>query len=82
MSAEAWRPNEIRIVLQVGSTLRIKNTGDVVVDNPELELAGDAQAADAVLTYQLDPETGDHILRLVEPVALRADRLRARRRGA
>lgn len=82
MSAEARGANDMRIVLQVGSILRIKNTGDVVIDNPELELAGDDQAADAVLTYQHDPDTGDHILRLVEPVALRADRPRARRRGA
>lgn len=82
MSAEARRANETRIVLQAGSTLRIKQTGDVIVDNPELELAGDDQAADAVLTYQHDPDTGDHILRLVEPVALRAGRPRARRRGA
>ena len=82
MSAEERGANDMRIVLQVGSTLRIKNTGDVAIDNPELELAGDTQAADAVLTYHLDPETGDHVLRLVEPVALRAERARARRRGA
>lgn len=81
MSAEARRTNDMRIVLQVGSMLRIKNSGDIVVDNPELELAGDVQAADAVLSYHLDPDTGDHILRLVEPVALRAGD-RARRRGA
>lgn len=80
MSAEPRRANEMRITLQVGTTLRIKNTGDVVVDNPELELATDEQAADAVLIYSHDPESGDHILRLVEPVALRAQQ--ARRRGA
>lgn len=80
MSAEPRRANEMRIALQVGTILRIKNTGDVVVDNPELELAADEQAADAVLIYRLDPETGDHILRLVEPVALRAQH--ARHRGA
>ncbi|HEX5424483.1 MAG TPA: hypothetical protein VFW94_13120 [Candidatus Acidoferrales bacterium] len=80
MSAEPRRANEMKIALQVGTILRIKNTGDVVVDNPELELAADEQAADAVLIYRLDPETGDHILRLVEPVALRAEH--ARRRGA
>jgi hypothetical protein len=31
--------NDTRIVLQVGSELRIKNNGDIVLDNPELELA-------------------------------------------
>lgn len=32
--------NETKIVLQVGSELRIKNNGDIVIDNPELELIG------------------------------------------
>ena len=63
--------NETRIVLQVGSELRIKNNGDIIIDNPELELAGDDRAADAVLIYRLDSQTGEHILRLVEPVAER-----------
>jgi hypothetical protein len=79
MTAEPRRANEIRIVLQVGSILRIKNTGDIMVDNPELELARDEEAADAVLMYRLDPNTGDHILSLVEPVALRTDHARQRR---
>lgn len=38
-----------KIVLQVGEELRIRNNGDLVVDNPELELAGEDRAADAVL---------------------------------
>jgi hypothetical protein len=41
--------NETKISLQVGSELRIKNNGDIVIDNPELELAADDRAADAVL---------------------------------
>lgn len=61
--------HETRIVLQVGSELRIKNNGDIVIDNPELELAGDDRAADAVLLYRFDSLAGEHILRLVEPVA-------------
>ena len=39
----------MKIVLQVGAELRIRNNGDVTMDNPELELAGDDRAADAVL---------------------------------
>jgi len=58
-----------RIVLQVGSELRIKNNGDIIIDNPELELAGDDRAADAVLMYRFDPQAGVHVLRLVDPVA-------------
>lgn len=80
MSAEARRSDETRIVLQVGSSLRLRNNGDVIIDNPELELAGDSNAADAVLMYRLDAQTGEHVLRLIEPVAVRPEaRLR---RGA
>ena len=61
--------NETKIVLQVGSELRIKNNGDIVIDNPELELAGDDRAADAVLIYGFNREGGEHILRLLDPVA-------------
>jgi hypothetical protein len=59
----------MRIPLQVGSELRIKNNGEIIVDNPELELAEDASAADAVLSYRFDPKSGEHILRLLEPTA-------------
>ncbi len=52
-----------------GSELRIKNNGEVIVDNPELELAEDARAADAALSYRFDQNSGERILRLVEPTA-------------
>jgi hypothetical protein len=80
MKAKQTNENETRIVLQVGSELRIKNSGDFVIDNPELELAGDDRAADAVLMYRLNPQTGEHVLRLVEPVADR-QHLKSHRRG-
>ena len=60
---------ELRIPMQVGSELRIKNDGAVVVDNPELELGPDEKAADAMLSYRYDPKEGVHILRLLDPVA-------------
>jgi hypothetical protein len=78
MKGQQNRQNETRVVLQVGSELRIKNNGDIVIDNPELELASENQAADAVLMYRLDPQTKEHVLRLVEPVAIREE-IRARR---
>ena len=65
----ASNSNETKISLQVGSELRIKNNGDIVIDNPELELAADDRAADAVLVYRFDAQAGEHILRLLEPVA-------------
>lgn len=71
---------EMRIPMQVGTEFRIRNNGDVIVDNPELELAADTAAADAVLSYRFDPESGEHILRLLDPIAERA--LRPGRRTA
>ena len=58
-----------KIVLQVGEELRIRDNGDLVVDNPELELEGQDRAADAVLLYRFDAVAGEHILRLLDPVA-------------
>lgn len=58
-----------KIVLQVGEELRIRNNGNIVVDNPELELDREDRAADAVLLYRFDAQSGEHILRLLEPVA-------------
>jgi hypothetical protein len=60
---------EMQIPMQVGSELRINKDGAIVVDNPELELARDQEAADAVLAYRFDAKAGVHILRLLEPVA-------------
>lgn len=65
----ASNSNETKITLQVGTELRIKNNGDIVIDNPELELASEDRAADAVLIYRFDPKAGEHILRLLDPVA-------------
>ena len=58
-----------KIVLQVGEELRIRNNGDLIVDNPELELQEEDHAADAVLLYHFDAQAGEHILRLLDPVA-------------
>ena len=62
-------PNEITIPLQIGAELRIKGNGEIVMDNPEIELAPDTAAADAVLAYRFDAESREHVLRLLEPVA-------------
>ncbi|MCU1236008.1 MAG: antibiotic biosynthesis monooxygenase, partial [Candidatus Solibacter sp.] len=45
---------EMTIPLQVGSELRIRNTGENVIDNPEIELALVPKAADAVVVYHYD----------------------------
>jgi hypothetical protein len=63
-----------RIPLQLGSELRIRNTGEISVSNPSLEAAPALDAADAVLDYRFDPQTGEHVIRLVEPLSLREGR--------
>ena len=60
---------EMKIVLQVGTELRVTNQGEVVVSNPELELAREDRAADAVLLYRFDAGRREHIFRLATPVA-------------
>ena len=60
---------DMKIVLQVGSELRVTNKGDIVVSNPELELAREDRAADAVLLYRFEANRGEHVFRLVSPVA-------------
>lgn len=57
------------ITLQVGSELRIKTSGEIVIDNPELELTHAPAAADAVISYRRDPDNGDIVLRLLKPVS-------------
>src|SRR5580704_4544846 len=59
----------MEIPMQVGSELRIRNDGTIVMDNPELELARDQEAADAVLVYRFDSAAGVHVLRLFAPLA-------------
>jgi hypothetical protein len=61
--------DEMKIVLQVGTELRITNQGEVILSNPELELAREQGAADAVLLYKFDPKTGEHCFRLADPFA-------------
>ena len=71
-ATNAARPSnsdEIKIVLQVGTEFRVSNKGDVILSNPELELGSDVRAADATLLYRFDAGSGEHIFRLVDPVA-------------
>jgi hypothetical protein len=49
----------------VGSEVRINFRGEITLDNPTLEV--DAAAADAVIAYYLDPETHEHVIRLIDP---------------
>jgi hypothetical protein len=65
----ATTSDEMKIVLQVGTELRVTNKGEVILSNPELELSGEERAADAVLLYKFNPSTAEHTFRLVDPLA-------------
>jgi len=69
-----------RIPLEVGSELRIRNNGEVHVTNAsaKAEPEPEPDSPHAVLEYRFDPQTGEHVLRLLEPVALRAQNRRTR----
>jgi hypothetical protein len=67
--AETPMAPETKISLQVGSELRIRSNGDIVIDNPELDLVSEDRAADATLIYRFDEKAGEHNLRLLGPVA-------------
>jgi hypothetical protein len=65
----AQQNEETLITLQVGSELRVNNDGTIIMDNPELELAREPSAADATVSYRFDAARGQHIFRLLDPVA-------------
>ncbi len=58
-----------KIVLQVGAEFRIQKNRDLIINNPELELERKERAANAVLLYRFEASTGEHVLRLLDPVA-------------
>jgi len=64
----AAKPQPEYIPLQVGSELRITQTGEVRLSNPTVESGPNEAAADAVITYYLDPQTHEHVIRLVDPL--------------
>jgi hypothetical protein len=55
--------------MQVGSELRIGKDGEVSVSNATSQAAASPVVAEAVFDYRFDPQTGEHVLRLLEPVA-------------
>src|SRR5581483_12462469 len=59
----AAKPQPEYIPLQVGSELRITQAGEIRVDNPTIEPGPNEIAADAVITYYLDPQTRKHVIR-------------------
>ncbi len=70
-----------RIPLQTGSELRIRNNGEIAVGNPTLETGLTVDSADAVLDYRYDSQTGEHVIRLVEPAVCRTGPNRSKAPG-
>jgi hypothetical protein len=72
------RPHRLsaRILLQGGRELRIRNSGELRMSNPTLGIVSNdpgqplnpEEAADAALDYRFDPETAEHVIRLVAAV--------------
>ena len=62
-------PHATRIPLQVHSELRIMKDGGIAVSNPSVGLGPNDLAASAVISYRYDESTGEHIIRLEEPMS-------------
>ncbi len=58
-----------RIPMQVHTEVRITRKGEIAVSNPSVGLAPNDLAASAVISYRFDEATGDHIIRLEEPMS-------------
>ena len=78
-SEERMSPHQTftRIPLQIGSELRIRNTGELSVSNPTLEAGPGQSDADAIIDYRFDPQTAEHVLRVVRP-PVRSEKRRPR----
>ncbi|HUI80081.1 MAG TPA: hypothetical protein VLY24_19270 [Bryobacteraceae bacterium] len=59
------------IPMQVGSELRIRNSGEISVSNPTLEPGPGQNEADAIIDYRFDSRTAEHVIRMVRPPARR-----------
>jgi len=59
----------MKIVLQVGAELRIRNNGDVTMDNPDWNWRAMIGLPTRSCFTRFDEEKKEHVLRLVEPVA-------------
>jgi hypothetical protein len=63
--------------MQVHTELRLKKNGEIAVSNPSVGLGPNDLAASAVISHRFDETTGEHVIRLEEPLShdLREDAL-------
>lgn len=55
--------------MQVHTELRIKRSGEIAVSNPSVGLGPNDLAASAVISYRWDEASGEHVIRLEEPLS-------------
>lgn len=58
-----------RVPLQVHSEIRIKKNGEIAISNPSIGLGPNELTASAVVSYRFDEATGEHVIRLEEPMS-------------
>jgi hypothetical protein len=68
--------------MQIHTELRIRKTGEIGVSNPSVGLGPNDLAASAVISYRFDDATGEHVIRLEEPLSHdRTEERKAENRG-
>lgn len=58
-----------RIPMQIHTELRIRKDGNIAVSNPSVGFGPNDLAASAVVSYRFDQATGEHVIRLEEPMS-------------
>ena len=75
-------PGATRIPMQIHTELRIKKSGEISVSNPSVGFGPNDLAASAVISHRFDEATGEHVIRLEEPLSHdRAEERKPENRG-
>jgi hypothetical protein len=62
-------PHPTRIPMQIHTELRLKKSGEIAVSNPSVGFGPNDLAASAVISHRFDEATGEHVIRLEEPLS-------------
>jgi hypothetical protein len=55
--------------MQIHSELRMRKNGEIALGNPVVGLGRNDLAASAVISHRFDEATGEHVIRLEEPMS-------------
>jgi hypothetical protein len=61
--------NATRIPMQIHTEIRLKKTGEISVSNPSVGFGPNDLAASAIISHRFDESTGEHVIRLEEPLS-------------